>query len=67
MEHSLLNNEAIFQQNELTFHIDVAVYLDEDCKGVFAKCLPMDIELIRLLADNNITYETSFYIPPGED
>ena len=48
------------QNCETFFHLDVAIW-HEDMKGLGARCLICDLELLKVLCENNASIEFSFY------
>ncbi len=55
------DNTEILTKHCCNCHFDIAIN-KEDCKGIIGKCLPMDLALIKLLAEYNITFEISMYL-----
>ncbi|MBI9015622.1 MAG: hypothetical protein JEZ07_00005 [Phycisphaerae bacterium] len=56
------NNTEALRRYDCGYHFDIAVH-SKDCKDTTVKCMPMDNDFIKLLAEYNITFEISLYLP----
>lgn len=64
--HFINVNSKFFKEHDFDYHLDIAVY-PENYEGLVAKCLPMSTELIKILAEHNISFEVSFYCNLDEE